>query len=268
MQILPLRPATGWRWVRDAFRLLRRQPVALLAIVFLNLMLLSLSVVLPLVGSIAPLILTPGLMVGIMHAVRAADAGKMPSPALLFAGFRDDGGNAWRPLLTLGLLNALATLTALALAALADGGTLMRLATGQMQADDAAVSDGALLYAAIVFILIYTPVQMALWYAPLLAAWHKVPPLKALFFSFMAVLRNKGAFVVYALSWFGVAFAASFVVRILNAMLSDSPVLMSMVLSPLSLILISAVYCSFWPTYRDAVADARIQGAGPGSLTA
>ena len=136
MQIHPLRPATGWRWVRDAFVLLRRQPVALLAIVFLNLMLLSLSVVLPLVGSIAPLILTPGLMVGIMHAVRAADAGRMPSPALLFAGFRDDGGNAWRPLLTLGLLNALATLSALALAALADGGTLMRLATGQVQVDD------------------------------------------------------------------------------------------------------------------------------------
>ena len=72
MQINPLRPAIGWRWVQDAFGLLRRQPVALLAIVFLNLMLLSLSVVLPLVGSIAPLVLTPGLMVGMMHAVRAA----------------------------------------------------------------------------------------------------------------------------------------------------------------------------------------------------
>lgn len=268
MQIQALRSATGWRWVRDSFRLLRRQPVALLAIVFLNLMLLSLSVVLPLVGSIAPLILTPGLMVGIMHAVRAADAGRMPSPSLLFAGFRDDGGNAWRPLLTLGLMNALATLSALALAALADGGTLMRLATGQIGPDEPAVGEASLLYAALMFMLVYTPVQMAMWYAPLLTAWHKVPPAKALFFSFMAVLRNKGAFVVYALSWFAVAFAASFVVRLLGAMLGDSPVLLSMVLSPLSLILITAVYCSFWPTYRDAVVDAQTQGSGRGSLPA
>ena len=89
--------------------------------------------------------------------------------------------------------------------------------------------------------------------------------LRRVLLSFMAVLRNKGAFVVYALSWFGVAFAASFVVRVLNAMLGDNPVAMSMVLSPLSLILISAVYCSFWPTYRDAVADAQTRSAGQGA---
>jgi hypothetical protein len=111
-----------------------------------------------------------------------------------------------------------------------------------------------------VFVLVYTPVQMSLWYAPLLAAWHEVPPAKALFFSFVAVLRNKGAFAVFALSWFGLAFVASFGVRVLDALLGDSPVLLSMLLSPLSLILITAVYCSFWPTYRDAVSDGRPSG--------
>ncbi len=29
--------------------------------------------------------------------------------------------------------------------------------------------------------------------------------------------------------------------------------LMSAILSPLSLVVLSALYCSFWPTYRDAV---------------
>jgi UDP-glucose 4-epimerase len=47
----------------------------------------------------------------------------------------------------------------------------------------------------------------------------------------------------------------------IDAMLGDSPVLMSMLLSPLSLVLISAVYCSFWPTYRDVVTDAQTQPA-------
>jgi hypothetical protein len=46
---------------------------------------------------------------------------------------------------------------------------------------------------------------------------------------------------------------------LLNLFLGDSPVLLSMLLSPLSLILITAVYCSFWPTYRDAVTDAQTQ---------
>lgn len=257
MQINPLRAATGWRWVRDGFSLLRRQPIALLAITFLNLMLLSLSVVIPLVGAVSPLVLTPALMVGLMHAVRSAEAGRMPSPGLLFAGFRDAGGTAWRPLLVLGGFNAAATLAALALAALADGGTLMRLATGQAGADEMGADDSSMLYAAIVFVLVYTPIQMAMWYAPLFAAWHKVPPAKALFFSFFAVWRNKWAFLVFGAGWFAVAFLASLAVRLLDSLLGDSPVLLSMLLSPLSLVLITAVYCSFWASYRDAVVDAQ-----------
>ncbi|MFP5406667.1 MAG: BPSS1780 family membrane protein, partial [Gammaproteobacteria bacterium] len=225
MQIHSLRAATGWRWVRDGFLLLRRQPIALLAIVFLNLMLLSLSVLIPLFGTVAPLVLTPVLMVGLMHAVRAADSGRMPTPGLLFAGFRDAGGTAWRPLLVLGAVNAAATLAALAVAALADGGMLLKLATGQAHTDEPGAADASLVYAALVFVLIYIPVQMALWYAPLLIAWHRVPPLKALFFSFVAVLRNKGAFAIYAVGWFVLAFVASLGIRVLDAALSDSPIL-------------------------------------------
>lgn len=257
MQINPLRAAIGWRWVRDGFSLLRRQPIALLAITFLNLMLLSLSVVIPLVGAVSPLVLTPAFMVGLMHAVRSAEAGRMPSPGLLFAGFRDAGGTAWRPLLILGAFNAAATLAALALAALADGGTLMRLATGQAGTDEVGAGDSSMLYAAIVFVLVYTPIQMAMWYAPLFAAWHKVPPAKALFFSLFAVWRNKWAFLVFGAGWFAVAFLASLAVRLLDSLLGDSPVLLSMLLSPLSLVLITAVYCSFWASYRDAVVDAQ-----------
>lgn len=261
MQINPLRAAIGWRWVRDGFAIFRRQPIALLVITFLNLMLLSLSVVIPLLGPIGPLVLTPALMVGQMHAVRATEAGRMPTPALLFAGFRDAGGKAWRPLLVLGAINAAATLAALTLAALADGGSLMRLATGQAGADDIGASEGAMLYAAIVFVLAYTPIQMAMWYAPLFAAWHDTPPAKALFFSFFAVWRNKWAFLVFAAGWFAVAFVVSLGMRLLDSLLGDRPVLLSMLLSPVSLLLISAVYCSFWASYRDAVADARTRPA-------
>ena len=38
-------------------------------------------------------------------------------------------------------------------------------------------------------------------------------------------------------------------------LIGDSPLLISLVLSPLSLVVLAALYCSFWPTYRDAVRD-------------
>ncbi len=253
IRVRALPAAAGWRWIADGFRLLRRQPIALLAIAFMNLLLLSASVLIPLVGTVAPLVLTPALMVGVMHATRSADRGEMPTPMMLLAGFRADQGRAWRPLLMLGGVNALFTLAALALAALADGGTLMRVATGQVGENEPAVSGESLMTAGVVFLVVYAPAQLAMWYAPLFVAWHRTPVMQALFFSFVGAWRNRRAFVVYAIGWFAIVLAASLVIRVLQLALGANPMLRSMVLWPLSLVLFTAVYCSFWPTYRDAV---------------
>ncbi len=264
MQIRLLPALAGWRWVMNGFALLRRQPVALLAITFLNLLLMSLSVLVPLIGSIAPLVLAPVLMVGLMRAVRTADEGRMPLPSMLFAAFREDGGRAWRPLLLLGAFNAAATMLALALAAVADGGALMRLATGSVEdAGTAAFDERSLWLAVAVFVVAYVPVQMAMWYSPLFVAWHRTPVAKSLFFSLFAVWRNRYAFVVYAIGWFAIALAGSLVVRVVQGALGAHPFLLSMILSPLSLALITVIYCSFWPTYRDpVVADAADDARG------
>jgi len=262
MRIVPLPARSGWRWVTRGFALLRRQPIALLAITFLNLLLLSLSVLVPFVGSIAPLVLAPVLMVGLMRAVGTTDEGRMPLPSMLFAAFREDGGRALRPLLLLGIVNAAATMLALALAALFDGGALMQLAAGNLdEAESIALDEVSLWLAATVFVAAYIPVQMAMWYAPLFVAWHRVPPVKSLFFSLLAVWRNRGAFLVYAVGWFAVAFAGSLVVRAVQGAFGAHPFVMSMILSPLSLALITVIYCSFWPTYREPVSDEALDSA-------
>jgi hypothetical protein len=267
MRIVPLPAFAGWRWIARGFALLRRQPIALLAITFLNLVLLSMSVLVPFVGSIAPLVLAPAFMVGLMRAIRTADEGRMPLPSMLFAGFREDGGRALRPLLLLGIANAMATMLALALAALFDGGALMQIATGSIDdADLEKLDEVSLWLAAAAFVVAYLPVQMAMWYAPLFVAWHRTPPLKSLFFSLLAVWRNRRAFLVYGLGWFGVAFAGSLVVRAVQGAFGSHPLVTSMILSPLSLALITVIYCSFWPTYREPVsdgADATIGTAAP-----
>lgn len=253
MQIASLPAATGRRWVLEGFRLLRRFPVPLLAMTFLYLLLLMATTILPLVGPFAPMLLTPALAVGVMHAVRAADRGTLPSPQMLVAGLRDNEGRAWRPLLALGLINVVTTLVALGAASIADGGTLLKIATGQTTSDDPALHDASLVYASLVFLVVYTPVQMGLWYAPLFVAWHGIGAGKALFFSLVAVLRNKGAFLQYALGWVIVALVASLSVQLLKLLFGDAPLLISLVLSPLSLVVLTGLYCSFWPTYRDAV---------------
>jgi len=255
MQIVSLPAMTGRRWAFEGFRLLRRYPVQLLALTFLYLLLLMVSTLLPLVGPFAPMLFTPLLAIGVIHAVRSADQGQMPTPQMLFAGFRDAGGRAWRPLLLLGLANVLSTLAALAFASLADAGTLLKIATGQIEADDPGLHDSSLVWASLLFMVLYTPVQAALWYAPMFVAWHRISPVKSMFFSLVAVLRNKGAFAVYLLTWFFVALIASLAVQALKLIFGAAPLLISLVLSPLSLVVLTALYCSFWPTYRDAVVE-------------
>jgi hypothetical protein len=42
-------------------------------------------------------------------------------------------------------------------------------------------------------------------------------------------------------------------IRILQGLLGGSPLLMTLILYPVWLGALAAVYCSFWATYRDAV---------------
>jgi uncharacterized membrane protein len=111
-----------------------------------------------------------------------------------------------------------------------------------------------MLLAPALFLVLYIPVQMALWYAPLFVAWHSVPPRKAMFFSFVATWRNRWAFVQFGLTWFAVALAVSLIFRLLESVFGeDSSMLAFFVLSPVSLVMTGALLCSLWPTYRDAV---------------
>jgi hypothetical protein len=251
MQVRKVEAAIGWRWVADGFRLLRAQPLSLLGMTVLMLFTLILPTALPLIGGFAPLVLTPLLAVGFMNAVRTVDAGKPAPPWLLYSAFRADAGRGWQPLVVLGVANATATVTALMVSMLADGGTLFRIATGALEPNDPSLENYNILYAAIVFLLMYAPIQMAMWYSPMFVAWHQVAPGKALFFSLIAVWRNRGAFVVYALAWFAVAIGVSIALQLLRVLIP--PNLLPVVLSPLSLLMLSALYCSFWATYRDAV---------------
>lgn len=261
MQVTRAPARIGWRWVAEGFSLLRRHPLALLGITVLFLFSVMLPSILPVIGQFAPLVLMPALSVGYMQAVRTAAAGRMPSPWTLYDGLRAQKGRGARPLLLLGAINCLLTVLALALSSIADGGTLFRIATGTIAGDDPALGDRSLVFAAVIFLVLYTPVQMAMWYAPMFVAWHRLHPARALFYSLVGVWRNRSAFAVYLLGWVAVAIGLSIALQLAKPLLPGS--LMPLLLSPLSLVMLAALYCSFWPSYRDVVQDGPEAGPPP-----
>ncbi len=253
MQVNKLRATSGLRWVGEGFRLFKLAPLPLLVTTMTFLLLLVFSSAIPLLGSIAPAVLAPMLSVGMMAAVRAADEKRPVVPNLLFSGLRERGGQAWKPLLLLGVIGS-ASMGAALMASAAINDQLFQLLSGSVKPDDVEIDDGSLRWAGFAFLAIYLPAQMALWYAPVFVAWHGVPVGKALFFSFAAVVRNKAAFAVYLLGWLGTALATGLALSLISLLLNGASLLYFLQV-PISLVILTAIYCSFWATYRDTISE-------------
>ena len=97
---------------------------------------------------------------------------------------------------------------------------------------------------------LWIPVQLAFWFAPVLAAWQGMPAGKALFFSLFASLRNWSAFLVYLAVAGGAAAALAALIYNLHRLQAGAAIAPTIVF----LLLVVAVplyYASLYASYRD-----------------
>ncbi|HTH62606.1 MAG TPA: BPSS1780 family membrane protein [Paraburkholderia sp.] len=249
MRLIEVPAKTGYVWFRQGIWLFRRNPLAFLTLFFTYLLAMTLLSSIPLIGGVLPLMLVPGVAVGFMAACRDTVAGKPVFPTILIDGFRRYGSGVAKRLLTLGGAYAIAMMLVLAASALVDGGMLLRLMTlgGTLDAQSLETSNVPL--AMLASIVAYVPVSMLFWFAPVLAAWHDVPPVKALFFSIVSCWRNKGAFAVYGALWFAVSITVSIGLSTLMRAIGAADYAVA-VLMPALIIVTTMLYCSFYATYR------------------
>jgi ABC-type transport system involved in multi-copper enzyme maturation permease subunit len=99
---------------------------------------------------------------------------------------------------------------------------------------------------------------MAYWYAPVLAGWHGLSPAKALFFSFVACVRNWRAFLVYSLAILVVAtLVPGLMLGVLAALLPSGAALLTVLMTVLLiLVLAPTLFASFYVSYRDVFVSA------------
>ena len=243
-RIVPARQ--GAAWLVDGWRLFRAAPLGWLAMVFAYWIIMTLASVVPFIGVAAASIMVPAVSVGFMAAARAASRRGPVELSLLFDGFRHQPKSQ----LVLGVIYLMALGTLLSATTLVDDGALASwMLTGRRPAEEALQSDD-FLQALAVAALLYTPVLMAFWFAPPLAAWHGVGPIKALFFSFVACLLNWRPFLVYG------AFSALVVVVLplavlLTLMLASLKIAAMSLVFPVLLVLLPTLFASFYASYRD-----------------
>lgn len=249
LQLIPA--AQGAQWVRLGLRTFFRQPLGLIGLFMMFALLLLGLHVLPTLGTALGLVLVPAFTSGFVRATQAVEDGKFPMPHMLLQWARSRTTRL--RMLGLGGLYLLAIVLILLLSVFVDGGTLAHFYLLGGTLDEETFKNPGLLNAALLTLVLYLPVSMAFWHAPMLVADADMGPAKALFFSWMACKRNLGAFTLYGLSWALFYLALSMVVSTIGLMLGG-PEVVQLLVFPLTLAMATLFFTSIHYSYRDCLA--------------
>jgi hypothetical protein len=247
LQIVPA--SQGVQWVKQGIRAFWRQPLALSGLFFMFMAAMSLLSMIPLLGNILALVILPGATLGLMAATKEALTGHFPMPVLLVSAFRA-GKQQARAMLLLGAIYATGFLLVLGVSALADGGKFAKLYLigSAMSAELLQAPDFEL--AVLLSMALYLPLSLLFWHAPALVHWHGVPPVKSLFFSLVACMRNFWAFTLFGLAWTGVFIGMGMAVSVIAALLGSAEVV-TVMMFPLAMLMAAMFFASLYFTFRD-----------------
>jgi hypothetical protein len=161
-------------------------------------------------------------------------------------------------LVRLGGIYLAATLIILMVSQFADGGVLLKWMLVNQPPAEADLGESGIGNAILLAMVLYLPVLMAFWFAPVLVAWHDMSATKSLFYSFFACLRNWRAFAAYGFAWvllggllpgtLGTALA----IAISGG--APNPAVSQTLLFGFLLMLVPTLFASFYASYRDIFA--------------
>ena len=238
MEKLPA--SMGWLWVKQGFALFKRQPAALLALLFSCMFLSMACLIVPLLGPLLPTLFAPMFSMALLQGCAEIDQGRRPMPGLVFIGFRKPARTS---LMGVGALYNVVWLFALLMLNWIDDGVFIQMMTRQIPMDEKLLEGSRAAILSAVGLYLFT--WMVTSYAAPLIYWQRQSLGKALFFSVFAVLRSFWAYVVA-----GVALFAIFQVAVtVPVLLFESVALEATVIFFIMFLLMIALHCMLYVSY-------------------
>jgi hypothetical protein len=185
MQARRLPARRGVHWLMAGLALFRANPPMLSMMTMAYLLLVVLSLLHDLLSFLLPLLM-PVLTVIVANGCRAIEKGGWRPDGNLVEGVREHR----QALVQLGALQLLGSLLVVVLAYALGIGTALGDKPDPAQ----------LMNTLLPLVGLSLPLVIAFWFAPLLAGWNGLSPIKSVFFSVVAVARNWRAFLAYALA--------------------------------------------------------------------
>jgi hypothetical protein len=260
MKLLRAEPGDGIVWIRRAFQVFLQQPFALAGLFSLGALAVYAVSWIPVIGgALLPVLAPAGALVFMIATCRAA-AGERPLPGA-FSTLLAAGRPRLLELLKLGFAYLAAIVAAMLIFKAIEGDappTWMEAVSSAASSPSSSASsptapapplpDARLLFSSLLQLVLLILLAVPFWHAPALVFWGRQGWAKSLFFSTMAIWRNRGAFAVYGLGWFGLSLVFAVVFSALLGV-SQKPSLGTMLVfvSAISLYL-TLMYTSLWFT--------------------
>ena len=248
LQILPA--STGFTWVKLGVQTFFKQPLALGGLFFMFMAVVSILAILPLIGTALALIIVPAATLGLMVASLEAHRGKFPMPSVLATAFRA-GQSKLRSMLTLGVIYAVGYLLIVGLTHLIDDGQSNQIFTKDGEIDRAVLESAAVQTAMFARMFLLVALSTLFWHSPALVHWYNIPPVQAIFYSWIACLRNIGAYIAYGLGWFALIGACGMLITLIFSLLGLKGLGAAMMV-PLALTVSAMITTSAYFTFRDS----------------
>ena len=196
----------GWEWIAEGFALFKKQPGTWILILIIFVVCAALIHIVPIVGSLAGMLLTQVFMGGLMLGCRALDHNESFEVGHLFAGFKQNTGD----LVMLGVLTLVGWIIAFIPAmAIVGGGAFMSMMMGGNPAMHFGAMGLSVLLAILVTLALALPLYMALWFAPSLIVFNNLKSVDAMKASFFACLKNVVPFLLYGVIMLVLCFIAA-----------------------------------------------------------
>ncbi len=250
----------GLRWIADALRLFARKPLAFASLFALFLVAALLVSLVPLVGGVVQMAALPLLSLGFMVAAQSALLDGPVHPRQFIEPLRGDTTRR-RALLILCVLYGVLAVGILLLSNAISGNAWMRLqellaegSKAQPQID-ALLSEPGVLNGMLTAVTLGSLLSVPFWHAPALVHWGGQSWGQALFSSTLALWRNRGAFFVYALGWFGLVMVFALISGLVLGLLGAQQ-LTNFIGIPAGLVLSAAFYISLLFCFNDSFGGA------------
>jgi hypothetical protein len=248
--------AQGPRWVRDAFRLFMRKPVAFTFLFVLFLVAGVVVSIVPLLGTLLQFMSLPLLCLGFMIAGQSALLGGPVHPKQFIEPLRGDDKKR-RALLILCVVYGVSALLCLLLADGVSHNAWSRLQLLMAKADTpqadivGLLSEPGVSAGLLIFFGGGAALSVPFWHAPALVHWGGQGVSQALFSSSLAIWRSKAAFFTYVLAWLGVVFLVAVTTAFVLGMLGLQN-LVGLAGVPMGLMFSAVFYLSVLFTFNDS----------------